>query len=210
MQPNAAASRSFIQTATERDLSVHHIAPAKRFEAIIRPHFDALYATARRLTLSTVDAEDLVQEVCLKSFMRLDELEVIEHQRAWLLKMLYHKFIDERRASRRSATGNADTGLDSIDPDELMQNDNQPEKSVDEDIRITRILMAMKKLNVEHCALVGLRDIEGMSIAELEKATGLKSGTIKAQLHRTRVKLGKILLNDESLRPDLKAIGADK
>ena len=188
-------------------MSVHHVAPAKRFEAILRPHFDVLYAAARRLTLSYTDAEDLVQDVCLKSFVRLDELDGIEYQRAWLLKMLYRKFIDNQRANQRSAVGQAETGIDSVDPDELSLNSSQPETQVDEDIRIARILMAMKKLNSKHCALVALRDIEGMSIAELEKLTGLRSGTIKSQLHRTRAKLGRILSSDESLKPHLKAIG---
>ena len=162
------------------------------------------------MTLSSVDAEDLVQDVCLKAFTRLDELEGIEYQRAWLLKMLYHRFIDNQRANQRSPVGKADTGLNSMEPDHLAQNESQPEKLVDEEIRITRILMAMKKLNSDHCALVALRDVEGLSIAELEKLTGLRGGTIKAQLHRTRIKLGKILSGDESLKPHLKAIGGEQ
>lgn len=161
------------------------------------------------MTLSVADAEDLVQEVCLKSFMRLEELERIGYPRAWLLKMLYHKFIDIQRASQRSPIGSAETGLDSMDPDELQQFDSQPETLVDEEIRMTRILMAMRRLNNDHCALVALRDIEGLSINELQELTGLPSGTIKAQLHRTRTKLGKILSSDETLRPQLKAIGGE-
>ncbi len=148
-----------------------------------------------------------MQEVCLKSFTRLDELEEIEYQRAWLLKMLYHKFIDKQRADKRSPVNIADTGIDSIEPDELTHHESQPEQMVDEEIRITRILMAMKKLDSEHCSLVALRDIEGLSIKELQTLTGMPSGTIKAQLHRTRAKLGKLLANDASLKPYLKAIG---
>ncbi|MDX1482278.1 MAG: sigma factor, partial [Woeseiaceae bacterium] len=56
----------------------------QRFEARLRPHFDALYAAARRLTLSTHDAEDLVQEVCLRAFERLEAFEQMEYPRAWL------------------------------------------------------------------------------------------------------------------------------
>jgi len=190
-------------------LSTHQIAPAKRFEAILRPHFDALYAAARRLTFSSVDAEDLVQDVCLKSFARLDELERIEFPRAWLLKMLYHKFIDNQRIEQRSPISIAETGLDSIEPDDLAQQVSQPEKLVDEEIRIARILMAMNRLSGDQRALVAMRDIEGLSIKELQSLTGLPSGTIKAQLHRTRAKLGRILSSDETLKPHLKAIGGE-
>jgi len=190
-------------------LSIHQIAPAKRFEAILRPHFDALYAAARRMTFSSVDAEDLVQDVCLKSFARLDELERIEYPRAWLLKMLYHKFIDNQRIEQRSPVSIADTGLDSIEPDELMRQESQPEQLVDEEIRIARILMAMNRLSGDQRSLLALRDIEGLSIKELQLLTGLPSGTIKAQLHRTRAKLGRILSSDETLKPHLKAIGGE-
>ena len=188
-------------------MSAHQIAPAKRFEAILRPHFDTLYAAARRLTFSSFDAEDLVQDVCLKSFVRLDELERIEYPRAWLLKMLYHKFIDNQRIEQRSPISIADTGLDSIEPDDLVQHESQPEHLVDEEIRVARILMAMNRLSDDQRSLVALRDIEGFSIKELQLLTGMPSGTIKAQLHRTRAKLGRILSSDETLKPHLKAIG---
>lgn len=160
------------------------------------------------MTLSSVDAEDLVQDICLKSFTRLDELERIEYPRAWLLKMLYHQFIDKQRIEQRSPVSIAETGLDSMEPDDLVQQESQPEKQVDEDIRIVRILMAMKRLSGDQRALVALRDIEGFSIKELQELTGLASGTIKAQLHRTRAKLGRILLSDATLKPHLKAIGS--
>ena len=74
-----------------------------RFAALVQPHFDALYGAARRLALSPSDAEDLVQDVCLKAFESIDELENIEFRRAWLLKVLYHKFVDrQRKRARRS------------------------------------------------------------------------------------------------------------
>lgn len=187
-------------------MSIQQIAPAKRFEAILRPHFDTLYAAARRMTFSSADAEDLVQDVCLKSFERLDELEQIEYPRAWLLKMLYHKFIDNHRIEQRSPVSFADTGIDSTEPDDLTQQESQPEHLADEEIRIARILMAMNRLGADQRALVALRDIEGLSIKELQLLTGIPSGTIKSQLHRTRTKLGRILSSDETLKPHLKAI----
>ena len=69
-----------------------------------------LYGAARRLTSSPSDAEDLVQDVCLKAFESIDELERIEFRRAWLLRFLYHKFVDRRRNRSRSPVDQADTG----------------------------------------------------------------------------------------------------
>ena len=120
-----------------------------RFEAILRPHFDTLYAAAYRMTLSPVDAEDLLQDVALKAFEKLDELERIKFQRAWLLKVMYNKFIDEHRSSQRSPVDQAATGVDSEEPDDHGRSDWLPEEMLDREIRITRILMAMKRLDSE-------------------------------------------------------------
>jgi RNA polymerase sigma-70 factor (ECF subfamily) len=178
-----------------------------RFEAIFRPHFDTLYAAARRLTLSPVDAEDLLQDVALKAFEKLDALERMEFQRAWLLKVMYNRFIDEHRSSKRSPVDQAATGVDSDEPDDYQRSDWLPEEMLDREIRITRILMAMKRLDSESAALVALRDIEGLTIAELEEMTGSPAGTIKSKLHRSRARLGRLLSSDTILKPELKAVG---
>ncbi len=182
--------------------------PQKRFEALLRPHFDALYAAARRMTLSSVNAEDLVQEVALKAFERLDELERIEYPKAWLLKVMYHQFIDNQRSATRSPVDRASTGNDSLEPEEYGRSDWLPEEMLDREIRITRILMAMQRLDEESAALVALRDIEGLSIAELEKLTGSPAGTIKSKLHRSRARLGRLLASDQALTPELRAVGS--
>ena len=181
--------------------------PQKRFEAALRPHFDALYAAARRMTLSPADAEDLVQDVVLKAYERLDELERIDYPRAWLLKVMYHRFIDNQRSSSRSPVDQASTGADSVEPDKYARSDWLPDEMLDREIRITRILMAMKRLDMDSAALVALRDIEGLTIAELEELTGSPAGTIKARLHRSRARLGRMLANDPALTPELKAVG---
>jgi RNA polymerase sigma-70 factor (ECF subfamily) len=180
----------------------------KRFEACLRPHFDALYSAACRMTLSPVDAEDLVQEVALKAFEKQDEFERFEFPRAWLLRVMYNKFIDEHRSSQRSPVDQAATGVDSEEPDELERNDWLPEDMLDREIRIARILTAMQRLDSESASLVALRDIEGLTIAELEEITGSPSGTIKSKLHRSRAKLGRLLSSDEIMRPELRAIGS--
>lgn len=161
------------------------------------------------MTMSSADAEDLVQDVCLKVLPRLDELEQVEYRRAWLLKVLYHQFIDARRSDQRSPVRLADTGIHSIEPDEVGKSRWLPEEQTDQLIFSFRILKAMSCLNREHCALVALHDIEGVTLEELQTMTGRPIGTIKAQLHRTRVKLGKLLCKDAVADRHLKAVGGD-
>ena len=45
------------------------------FEALVQPHFDRLYRLAFRLTGRKTEAEDLFQELLIKAFGKLDDLE---------------------------------------------------------------------------------------------------------------------------------------
>src|SRR5262245_21553140 len=74
---------------------------SERFASLIGQHYDVLYRSAYRLTRSTVDAEDLVQEVCVRAYPRIDEIEKLEQPRGWLLRVLYRLFIDLKRRYER-------------------------------------------------------------------------------------------------------------
>ena len=159
------------------------------------------------MTRSQDDAEDLVQEVCIKAYLRLDDFRTIEYRRAWLLKMLYHQFIDLHRSNQRSPLRNSDTGVDSLAAEDVAVSVWRPEQMVDQEMRVAQVLRAMKCLSQEHCAMVALHDIEGLTLEELHMLTGQPIGTIKSQLHRTRVKLGRLLANESIIKPHLKAVG---
>ncbi len=177
-----------------------------RFAALVQPHFDALYGAARRLALSPQDAEDLVQDVCLKAFESIDELENIDFRRAWLLKVLYHKFVDRQRAKARSPVDQAHTGADYFNPDDMARSELRPDELVERDAQAALIVRAMGILGEEDCSLLALRDIEEYSLEELHTLTGLPTGTIKARLHRTRSRLGRLLSNKELQKPILKIV----
>ena len=68
----------------------------------MQPHYDVLYRVAYRLTRSRHDAEDLAQEVCVRAYPRLAELEQLEQPRGWLLRVMYRLFIDWSRRYERA------------------------------------------------------------------------------------------------------------
>lgn len=164
------------------------------FEAMMQPHFKAIYAAARRLTNSSSDAEDLVQEVCLKAYLKIQDFRQLEYQRAWLLRVLYNLFIDSQRRNQRSPLTFSDD-LDEPGHLSLVDETRGPAEEVDRMIQISAIVNAMNMLTKEECSLLALHDIEGFTISELMDVTGLAEGTIKSKLHRSRVKLGKLLRN---------------
>jgi len=177
----------------------------ERFDSFVRPHFDALYLSAIRLTRSEDDAQDLLQEVLLKALAWLDELEEIEFRKAWLIKVMYNTFIDMTRGEKRSPMTQA--GDSGREPDELPANGDSLDQLFDRRQRVERVLRAMRVMNYEDCALIGMHDVEGLTIKELKQVTGMPEGTIKARLHRARKRLGRLLSNDAACTPYLRVVG---
>jgi RNA polymerase sigma-70 factor (ECF subfamily) len=162
---------------------------AARFEALVWPHYEVLYRAAYRLTRSVHDAEDLVQEVCVRAYPRLEELAGLESPRGWLLCVMQRLFIDQTRRYERSHVAPLDTRIE----DTLVSDVPEVADQVDEALRKQRLDRAWRRLGKEQQALLALHDIEGYSLAELIEMTGLKEGTLKSRLHRARVKLGRLL-----------------
>lgn len=178
-----------------------------RFETLVQPHFDALYRAASRLAATAADAEDLVQEVCVKAFIRLSDLESMEHSRAWLLRVLYNEFIDGVRRNKRSPVDLAGDSQTVEVLDLAGDKHLQPEEATERQISLELLLKAMKILNKDHCALLALHDIDGYTVTELACLSGMTESNIKSRLHRTRIKLGRLLKHDLTGRPHLTLVG---
>jgi RNA polymerase sigma-70 factor (ECF subfamily) len=177
----------------------------ERFDALVRPHFDALYRSAVRLTNTEQDAEDLLQDVVLKALAWLDDLEKVECPKAWLIKGMYNTFIDMTRKDGRSPTSLSHPA--DYDPDQMPAPDDSLALLFDRHRRVDQVIKAMRFLNPEDCALIGMCDVEGLTINELKQVTGLAEGTIKSRLHRARKKLGRLLSSEVAEKPKLRVVG---
>lgn len=172
--------------------------PSERFEVFISPHFDALHRAAYRLAGNIHDAEDLVQEVCVKAYPKLSELEKLERPRSWLLRVLYNLFVDTTRRWDRTNVTSLSTAEDHDSNMIMASTDPGPEEYAD--AAILRGLMdeAWQRMEREQRALLALHDIEGYTLAEMQEVTGTKIGTLKSQLHRARVRFGKLLQRESA------------
>lgn len=163
-----------------------------KFDSVVRPHFDALYRAAMRLTRLREDAEDLVQEVSLRACPELDRLEGLESPLGWLLRVQYRIFVDEFRRKRRSpfAIGHA-----AADADLAASEQPGPAEQTEAQQRQRQLGRAWNELDRKQRALLALH-AEGYSLAELEAFTGLSRNVISVRLHRARARLAKLLRND--------------
>lgn len=162
------------------------------FEQLVRPHYATLFRVASRLTGSRPDAEDLVQETCLRAYRNMARVATLESPLTWLLCILRRLYIDRMRRYERSNVSSIDEGLLA----EIASTAPDPSDAVNSEQVVRRIERGLKKLGAEQRTLLILHDVEGYSLGELETIMELKLGTIKSKLHRARVKLGKMLQAD--------------
>lgn len=166
-----------------------------RFEALLRPHYELLHRTAFRMTRSVHDAEDLAQEVCVRAFPRLDELERLDDPRAWLLCVMRRLFIDQTRRYERRFVESMETT-----PDSAMVSDAPgPAEAAELARKVEGLDRAWVHLDRDQRVLLALHDIEGYSLAEINEITGIKEGTLKSKLHRARAKLGRLLQRQDTV-----------
>jgi RNA polymerase sigma-70 factor (ECF subfamily) len=164
----------------------------QRFATLVQPHFAALYRAAMRLTRRRADAEDLVQEVCLRACSRLDDLGAVTNARAWLMRALYHLFIDAaRRKRRQSSVSLPGDDAAGAPPSE----EASPERLAEAGRMHERLAAVWDRLDAEQRALLSLH-AEGHDLEELAAIFAVNRNALSARLHRARQRLAKLLAAD--------------
>src|SRR5207237_4385436 len=81
----------------EQQQAANENTPSEDFEAGVLAQLDSLYRTARRMTSSQQEAEDLVQETMLKAFRFAHTYQPGTNLRAWLFRILNTSAINRYR-----------------------------------------------------------------------------------------------------------------
>lgn len=163
-----------------------------RFEALVLPHVRYLYRLAVKLTGSPADAEDLVQETCVRALRGLDGLRQPDRVRGWLSQILSRLVIDRARGEPlETAVGDLEA-LDRFSLYDLVQ-DEDPFPYSD---RLHEDFLAQFETEEVRQALLRLPEVfrvplvllytEDLTYAELAEMLDCPVGTVMSRLHRGR------------------------
>lgn len=166
---------------------------SKRFEKLVQPHLQALYRFAFRLAGQQQDAEDLVQDLIVKLYPRLDELEAIEQLRPWLNRVLYRQFIDhvrrKGRQSDRPLSEVVEAESQSAYLESFASDDMGPEAHLESDRIGPALDRVMATLDPDQRTLIMLHDVDGWRQEDIAEILDIPLGTVKSRLHRCRAAL---------------------
>ena len=160
-------------------------AQQSKFETHVVPQLDILYRTARSLTRSSADAEDLVQETLLRAYRAIDRFDG-RYPRAWLLTIMRNANINRARKKTPDL-------LD--DPDQTFERSARfadtttPEADVVEPVFDAVVQDAYDRLSDDFRNVVDLVDLNGLAYAEAAELLDVPVGTVMSRLHRARKRI---------------------
>jgi RNA polymerase sigma-70 factor (ECF subfamily) len=168
---------------------------ALAFEHLIRKHERQVLRLAVRLAGHLEDAQDISQDVFLKLHRELRRFHEAPDLAAWLYRVTINTCWDYDRRNKRSP-------LVSIGSDSALWRSSlpSPEKIVLQSRDVDRLHAGLLTLSQGERAAIVLREMEGLSTAEVASILGLAEVTVRVQISTARGKLRKYFESAERKR----------
>jgi RNA polymerase sigma-70 factor, ECF subfamily len=155
------------------------------FERTVVPHLDAAYNLARWLVRNPENAEDVMQEACLRAMKFFGGYQGGD-ARAWLLRIVRntaYTFLEKNRPSELAD-----------EFDEALHTQAQKQAADAETAAVKaaesgQLQAALEMLPVRFREALILRELEGMSYKEIAEVMDIPMGTVMSSLARARAQL---------------------
>ena len=153
-----------------------------RFDALVLPHLEAAYNLARWLTRDTHDAEDVVQDACIRALKYIGSLEGGD-ARGWFLKIVRNAFYDWLGRNRPAEVVNDENeAVDAaVDPVAIS-----PEQAAMRKAELRMLADALEELPLQYREVLILRELEELSYKEIARVADIPVGTVMSRLARAR------------------------
>lgn len=163
------------------------------FESIVAPYLADAFGLARWLSKDQADAEDILQEACLRAYRAIDSYSG-GNARAWVLTIVRHTAYSWLNKKRSSPL----VSIDDLNFDERISveaggqdtsNETTPETELIAKADAAQLEKAIAALPLEFRETLVLRDLQGLEYREIAQVTGVPLGTVMSRLARARRRL---------------------
>lgn len=161
-----------------------------RFARIVLPYLDDAFALARWITGNRADAEDVVQDSCLRAFRAIGAFAE-GNARAWVLTIVRHTAYQWLRKNRPAAL----VLVEDLEPVEHRQANSAPldadtpESALIAKVATQTLEAAIAALPTPFREVMVLRDLQGLAYREIAAVTQVPIGTVMSRLARARRRL---------------------
>jgi RNA polymerase sigma-70 factor (ECF subfamily) len=157
------------------------------FSELVRAYRKRILGTVFRLIGRQEDVEDVGQEVFLRLYHSLDQLRTPEVFEPWLYRLTVNAAYDYLRRQKRQA----ESRMADLSEEQVLMADaaasgrralEEKEKSQIREL----VAMLLDQVSEEDRILLTLKEVEGLSLKELEKIYEVNENALKVRLFRAR------------------------
>lgn len=150
----------------------------------------------------SVTAEDIVQDVALNLFAKLDFDAKVENMAGYVYRSVKNRVVDVQRKTRNEVLLEQFNDDDETNSDDLisklLSNATDTElRLIDSELFHMKLNMAFKELPTKHRAVIIATEFEDYSFEELSKEWDVPVGTLLSWKHRGIMKLKECIKLDD-------------
>jgi len=157
------------------------------FNSLVRTYRKRILGTIARLIGRPEDVEDVGQEVFVRLYFSLDQLRTPEVFEPWLYRLTVNAAYDYLRKQRRRREARM---ADLSEQQVVLADAAEAGRVEDEESRRRRLRDVVQSLlsdvSEEDRILLTLKEIDGLSLKDLEKVYGVNENALKVRLFRAR------------------------
>jgi RNA polymerase sigma-70 factor (ECF subfamily) len=157
------------------------------FNSIVSAYRKRIFGTIARLIGRPEDVEDVAQDVFLRLYYSLDQLRTAEVFEPWLYRLTVNASYDYLRRQRRRH----ESRISDLSEQQVVMADAAAGRSADHDERQRRNIREtvdalLKSVSEQDRMLLILKEVEGLSLKELEAIYNVRENALKVRLFRAR------------------------
>lgn len=170
------------------------------FEKLVTAYEKNVYNIVLRMVGDPDDAADMTQETFIKAYRALSGFRGDSKFSSWLYRIASNVCLDFLRSRSR----HPQVSLSTVDEDdratfELPDMRQNPEEQLMKKLGMEAVRRGLEQLPEQQRQILVLRELGGLSYAELAQTLGLEEGTVKSRIFRARKRLCALLLCDGNI-----------
>jgi RNA polymerase sigma-70 factor, ECF subfamily len=167
-------------------------------EALMGRYTDRVYRLARGVTRNPADAEEVVQDVFLRLFRKIDGFDGRSALGTWIYRITVNTALSKRRGKAKEVEVPLEPDLPTFKPDGHREGERAflvadwsptPEAALLSGEAREVLTRALDELPDSYRTVLVLRDVEELSSEATAEVLGESVASVKSRLHRARMAL---------------------
>jgi RNA polymerase sigma-70 factor (ECF subfamily) len=169
---------------------------AAAFTQMVSTYRKRIFGTIARLIGRPDDVEDVAQDVFVRLYYSLDQLRTPEVFEPWLYRLTVNAAYDYLRRQRRRP----ESRLSDLSEQQVMMADAAAGKEAELETQYRRavseeVQALLSCVSEQDRILLVMKEVEGLSLKELEQVYGVSENALKVRLFRARQRVLKAFEN---------------